>query len=148
MRALISILLAYSMVVLPLQSFALSACACEPTQTLNQAFNQSLNQSPDSNQDQFSAQTQPADSCCSPATPNQSSNLPTDQTNPDEPSAPCNDSQCPARCCVGSVQPSFVIPAATNPRPAQQPQTLQPAAFACDLPQPHLQRLKRPPKTA
>ena len=124
MRILIVNLLAIAMLVMLLHgSFLVALCNCANIGDVVYTQPKSL-----------------TDSCCS-----QTSDESSDDS--DQRPLPCDEDDCPAMCCTGTIQPVFAplhLPKWPNVQPVIR---VELPRFESELPQPHLLRLKRPPRT-
>ena len=124
MRLLIVTLLAISMLTMLLHSsFLVALCSCTNAGDLDYTQPNSL-----------------ADSCCS-----QASDESADES--DQHPLPCNEDDCPAMCCIGTIQPVFAPLHLSKWLNVQPVIRVELPRFESELHQPHLVRLKRPPRT-
>ncbi len=128
MRQLISILLIQALVLLPFQGYALSERCCGIENELQTTASQSSDSGTMDG------------SCCFGAEPDQES---VDKQYPD---TPCEDGQCPSRCCTAVAHPAFVLPSTARWIVTRLPDLQDSPKVELDLTQPHLLRLKRPPR--
>jgi len=128
MRLFIVILLLNALVVMPLSGIGLSDRDCCPIN--ENAYAIDVNE------------TQRVDKCCSPAT-DQSEDTEDDQPRSPE---PCDDADCPITCCATTAPAAYVLPITKVQGQSFRSKALVLACIEFDLDQPHLLRLKRPPR--
>ena len=91
------------------------------------------------NQSDSLAEHLPSDSCCS---------MQSEQPeNDDSRTPPCEDQDCPSTCCAMSVYSAFVSPTIDGMVQSFSDNSVAWLYDEVDLLQPHLLRLKRPPRT-
>jgi hypothetical protein len=128
MRLLIVNLLVFAMLAMPLHASVLRGpCAC-------------LDDTPPTVQSVSPIAT----GCCAPKAEQSSDEAPADDKSRQVPS--CPPGNCPASCCMSTIPPVFVPESALRWTIQHTLVRTAPTAMESDLTQPHLLRLKRPPR--
>lgn len=130
MRSLLVILVAWGVMLMPLQASAIRiGCDCTTQTTANESIGDGL-----------AGAEEHADACCSPV-PQRPGQEPAPSP------LPCDESECPSSCCTTVLQSSFVLPLAPGIHaPFKLVRVTHPSAVQIAS-QPHLLRLKRPPRS-
>jgi len=128
MRLFIVILLINALMVMPLSGFGLSDRGCCPIEDNANAID--------------IGEAQRVDMCCSPTT-NQSEDSEDDQSRTPE---PCDDADCPITCCTTTAPAAYVLPIIKVQGQSFRSEALVLPCVEFELDQPHLLRLKRPPR--
>lgn len=134
MRQMISILLIQALVLLPFQAYGLSECCCGIGDELQ------------SSASEITSTGSEDGSCCFGSNVDADLQTENDSTNQGYPDSPCDDGECPSRCCTAVAHPAFVLPVGSRIIESNLPDILQALSTELDLTQPHLLQLKRPPR--
>jgi hypothetical protein len=126
MRLFVVILLVNALMAMPLIGFGLSERGCCR-----------------SGQDIYAIDVdvvQPIDKCCGVSGEQSEDNQP-------EAPAPCDDGECPMTCCATTASAAFVLPSSKRLTKSFRVTSVVLPSIEMNLGQPHLLRLKRPPRT-
>ncbi|MBO6513734.1 MAG: hypothetical protein JJ974_07205 [Phycisphaerales bacterium] len=132
MRQVISILLIQALVLLPFQGYALSERCCGIGNELQTSASELTSDS--------------IDGCCFGMNPESEQSSVDTESDQEYPDSPCQDGECPSRCCTAVAHPACVLPSLPGMIESRLPDFIQSLSVEIDLPQPHLLQLKRPPR--
>ncbi len=136
MRYFIVILLALSMLAMPLYVLGSSEDCCGTGADATMGVADGMSLSMDMGED----------CCCISFDADQSDQSRAPDRDDDSDRSPCDDGNCPASCCAGMTQTMLALSGSVRFSETSTSLGVLNVQAQRALPQPHLQRLKRPPR--